>query len=46
MNRWRSARDQGKSLPTDEQSELEALVEAELRAATSRAVALAVELER
>lgn len=46
MNRWRLARGRGKSLPTDEQSELEALVEAELRAAASRAAALAVELER
>jgi len=37
MARWREARDAGSSLPPDEQSELEALVEAELRASAQRA---------
>jgi hypothetical protein len=46
MTRWRAARDQGESLPADEQSELETLVEAELRAATGRAAALGDELGR
>ena len=46
MKHWRLARDRGTSLPADEQSELETLVEAELCAAASRAAALAVELER
>jgi hypothetical protein len=44
MNRWRSARDAGTGLPALEQKELEALQEAELRAATQRAVALLDEL--
>lgn len=46
MQRWRLARDQGKVLPADEQSELEALVEAELHATARRATMLVVELER
>jgi hypothetical protein len=37
MTRWRAARDAQASLPADEQEELNALVEAELRAATARA---------
>jgi hypothetical protein len=41
MARWRAARDAQTSLPADEQAELDALVEAELRAATARAAALA-----
>ena len=40
MARWRAARDQGQTLPVDEQTELEALVEAELRASAARAAAL------
>ncbi len=40
MERWRVARDSGTSLPTDEQAELDALVEAELQAATARAEAI------
>jgi hypothetical protein len=44
MERWRTARDRGESLPAVEQSELEALVEAELRAAGDRAAALGAEL--
>ena len=44
MTRWRSVRDAGGSLPPDEQSELEQLIDAELRAATERAAALGLEL--
>ena len=40
MTRWRTARDAGGALPPQEQAELDALVEAELRAATARAAAL------
>ena len=46
MGRWRTGRDQGQILPRDEQTELEALVEAELRAAATRAAALADQLKR
>lgn len=46
MTRWRTARDQGKTLPVDEQTELEALIEAELRASTARTSALADALGR
>lgn len=46
MADWRSAQDQSRALPEAEQTELEALVEAELRAAAARAAALADELER
>jgi hypothetical protein len=41
MARWRAARDQGTPLPAHEEAELEALIEAELHAATQRAAALA-----
>jgi hypothetical protein len=41
MEHWRDARDRGEPLPPLEQSELNALVEAELRAAAERAAALA-----
>jgi hypothetical protein len=41
MSRWRAARDQGTLLPEPEQAELEALIEAELHAATQRAASLA-----
>jgi hypothetical protein len=44
MARWRVARDTQTPLPPEEQAELDALVEAELRAATARAAALAQEL--
>jgi hypothetical protein len=44
MTAWRAARDAGGTLPPQEQAELEALVEAELRAATARAAALNREL--
>jgi hypothetical protein len=40
MTRWREARDSGGALPPEEQSELDALVEAELRASAARAAAL------
>ena len=46
MERWRAARDKGETLPADEQSELTALVEAELRAVAGRAAALGDELGR
>ncbi len=46
MARWRAARDAGMSLPSDEQAELDALVDAELHAATERAAALLKEIER
>jgi len=38
--RWRAARAAGKSLPPEEQADLDALVQAEPQAATSRAQAL------
>lgn len=37
MARWRTLRDQGTSLPVDEQAELEALIATELQASTARA---------
>jgi len=40
MARWRSMRDQGDTLPADEQTELEALLDAELQASAARASAL------
>jgi hypothetical protein len=40
MTRWRAARDSGSTLPSEEQAELDALVEAEVRAAKKRAAAL------
>jgi hypothetical protein len=46
MEHWRMARDKGDSLEPDEQSELEAMVEAELHASADRAAALANELGR
>jgi hypothetical protein len=42
--RWRSARDAGAAFPADEQAELEALIEAEMRAAIGRSAALARQL--
>jgi hypothetical protein len=41
MARWRTLRDQGATLPADEQAELEALIETELQVSAARAVALA-----
>jgi hypothetical protein len=46
MTRWRTARDQGKTLPVAEQAELDALIDAELRASAARAAALANTLGR
>ncbi len=46
MECWRLARDHGEALSVDEQSELEALVEAELLASGGRAAALADELRK
>jgi len=46
MERWRVARDRGETLPVTEQSELETLVQAELRAAGDRAAVLGDELSR
>jgi hypothetical protein len=40
MDRWRTARDSGIRLAPEEQAELDALVEAELRAATARSADL------
>jgi hypothetical protein len=40
LARWRAARDADTSLPPQEQAELDALVEAELRAATERSAVL------
>ncbi len=40
MDRWRAARDAGGRLPPAEQAELDALTEAELRAAAARAAAI------
>lgn len=44
MDRWRAARDVGTALPPQEQAELDALVEIELRAASERSTALARQL--
>jgi hypothetical protein len=46
MGRWRGARDQGGSMPDNEQAELNALFEAEVRASANRAAALADEAGR
>jgi len=44
MARWRSARDAGASLSPPEQTELDALVEAEVRASGERAAAMLADL--
>lgn len=44
LARWRAARDADASLPPQEQAELDALVEAELRAATERSASLVRQL--
>lgn len=46
MARWRILRDQGSTLPPDEQTELEALIAAELQASAARTAALADSLGR
>ena len=40
MERWRTCRDEGKSLPANEEAELDLLIDAELRGATARAAAM------
>jgi hypothetical protein len=44
MNLWRTARDEGQTLPPEQQAELDSLVEAELKAATARTAALVQQL--
>ena len=44
LARWRTARDAGTQLPPQEQADLDALVEAELRAACLRSAALVRQL--
>jgi hypothetical protein len=46
MARWQTARDLGSTLTPEEHTELEALVEAELRASAARAAELADSLGR
>jgi hypothetical protein len=46
MNLWRTVRDQGQSLPPEQQAELDSLVEAELKAATARTAALVQQLNQ
>lgn len=46
MQRWRSARDNGTTLPQDEQDELDGLVEQELQASAKRAARLNSELKQ
>ena len=40
MNLWRTTRDEGQTVPPEQQAELDRLVEAELKAATARTAAL------
>ena len=44
MARWRAARDTGRFLPSPEQAELDALVDAEVRASGQRAAAALADL--
>lgn len=46
MTTWRQARDAGAVLPSDEQAELDALIEAELHASANRAAMFADEAGR
>lgn len=46
MTRWRSARDGNDTLPAEDEAELEKLIETELKAATSRALAASNELKQ
>ena len=46
MRRWREARDTGKELSSSEQTELNALVDAEVRASGERAAAAFADLEK
>ncbi len=45
MARWHAARDSAASLPAGEQAELDALVDAELRASGDRAASAAQQVE-
>jgi hypothetical protein len=42
MNLWRTARDEGQTLPPEQQAELDSLVKAELKAATARTAAIII----
>ncbi len=44
MSLWRTARDEGQTLPPEQRAELDSLVEAELKAATARTAALVEQL--
>ncbi len=44
MDLWRATRDRGETLPSEQQTELDSLVEAELKAATARSAALVQQL--
>ncbi len=46
MSLWRNARDQDETLPSDQQAELDRLVEAELKAATARSAVLVQQLNQ
>ncbi|MGB3205271.1 MAG: hypothetical protein WBB28_09800 [Crinalium sp.] len=46
MNLWRTARDIGQTLSSEQQTELNTLVEAELKAATARTAALLQQLNQ
>ncbi len=46
MQRWRLARDQGKSLASDEQAELDQLIQAEVKASAERVAAMLDEIRR
>lgn len=46
MDRWRAARDAGKSLSPSEQAELNSLVDSEVQASGKRAAAALADLER
>ena len=46
MARWRTAREAGRTLPVEEAAELDALIDAELRATGERGRALLHELEQ
>ncbi|MEW5859178.1 MAG: hypothetical protein AB1861_17630 [Cyanobacteriota bacterium] len=46
MSLWRTARDEGQTLPPEQQAELDKLVEAELKAATARTAALVQQLSQ
>jgi hypothetical protein len=46
MSLWRAARDQGQTLPPEQQIELDSLVEVELKAATARTAILLQQLNQ